>query len=162
MCPTQSRIERSQVIAMDTLAHLVPLYPTLHRSLQSQLSGIALRYLNGSAPKPMSQPLLESASRLYSTLPHTGGKVGAANNWRKSVDDTLAFAWGAFLGLTDTFKSTSSFSSPIGTSERSSFLAGYSQPTPPAATSIEDPIVSVPLSRDRLRAAIAVLTDLLR
>lgn len=92
-----------QTRILETLTHLIPLYPTLHRALLSSLSNLALRYLNGSSPKPTTARLLEAASSLYSILHYTGGKVGAVNHWRKSVDDTLAFAWGAFQGLRTTF-----------------------------------------------------------
>ena len=88
---------------LQTLAHLVPLYPTLHRALLPSLSNLALRYLNGSSPKPIPPRLLEAASELYCVLHYTGGKVGAANHWRKSVDDTLGFAWGALQNLRTTF-----------------------------------------------------------
>jgi len=46
---------------------------------------------------------VKSASKLYSVLHYTGGKVGAANMWRKAVDDTLFEAWNAFHGLRTTF-----------------------------------------------------------
>lgn len=94
-----------QLLALDSLTHLVPLYPTLHRSLHTSLSSLTLKFLNGSSPKPTPTPLVEAASRLYSTLHVTGGKVGASNLWRKSLDDTLAFAWGAFLNMRKTYPS---------------------------------------------------------
>lgn len=94
---------------METLMHLVPLYPTLHRVLLSSLSNLALRHLNGCSPKPTAPRLLRAASGLYSILHYTGGKVGAANQWRKSMDDTLAFAWGALQGLRTTFPDIGSF-----------------------------------------------------
>ena len=96
-------VTQTQVVALEALAHLVPLYPTLHRAQLNALSSVALRYLNGSAPRPTSPALLEAASRLYAVLHHTGGKVGAATHWRKSVDETIAFAWGALHNLRTTF-----------------------------------------------------------
>ncbi|KAJ3551411.1 hypothetical protein NM688_g4721 [Phlebia brevispora] len=137
--------EDIKVLAMEALAHLVPLYPTLHRTLLPSMSSMSLRFLNGSAPKPMSPELSQAASKVYAVLHHTGGKVGAANQWRKSLDDTLAFAWGAFLGLRTTFKNT-----------------GYEHPTPQPSTSKGDPLLSVPLFADRLKAAVVVLGDLLQ
>ncbi|KAJ7904735.1 hypothetical protein B0H14DRAFT_3421490 [Mycena olivaceomarginata] len=65
-------------------------------------------------------------------LHFTGGKVGAANLWRKSVDDTLAFGWTSFLSV------------------RSTFLVEGRVPQLPAAT--EEPLVSIPLNVDRLRS----------
>ncbi|KIP10671.1 hypothetical protein PHLGIDRAFT_125372 [Phlebiopsis gigantea 11061_1 CR5-6] len=137
--------EELQVLILQTLAQLVPLYPTLHRALLSSLSNFALRYLNGSSPKPIPPRLLEAASGLYGILHYTGGKVGAANHWRKSVDDTLGFAWGAFQGLRTTFS-----------------VSGTSQHPPPMTEPSEDPILSVSLHLDRLRAAVTVLSDLLQ
>lgn len=92
-----------QVLILATLARLVPLYPTLHRASHTALSALSLRFLNGSVPNPTSNALLEAASHLYAVLHFTGGKVGAANLWRKSVDQTLAFGWSAFFALRTTF-----------------------------------------------------------
>lgn len=137
--------EEIQVLVLETLTHLVPLYPTLHRALLQSLSSLALRFLNGSAPRPMSQRLLHSASALYSVLHHTGGKVGAGNQWRKSLDDTLSFAWGALQSLRTTFTD-----------------AGYGQQLPSSAATKDDPMVTVALHLDRLRAAITVLCDFMQ
>ncbi|KAL6305864.1 hypothetical protein BKA93DRAFT_824657 [Sparassis latifolia] len=135
-----------KLLAISTLAHLIPLYPTLHRALQNSLNTLALRYLNGSAPKPTPGPLLEVASRLYSVLPTTGGKVGASNIWRKSIDDTLVFAWTALTSIRTTYPSTGCMSTSV---------------TQPGSLGV-DPMVSIPLNTDRLRAATHVLCDLLR
>ncbi|PCH41467.1 hypothetical protein WOLCODRAFT_89291 [Wolfiporia cocos MD-104 SS10] len=131
-----------KLLVLSTLTHIVPLYPTLHRSLHTQLTALAFASLNGSTPAPTPAVLVSAASRLYTALHATGGKVGAANNWRKSVDETLAFAWGALAALRRTFPAR-----------------GYApQPGP----STEDPAVVIPLSLDRLRAAVCILCDLLR
>ncbi|KZT13037.1 uncharacterized protein LAESUDRAFT_754063 [Laetiporus sulphureus 93-53] len=134
----------AEVLALATLTHLIPLYPTLHRSLHASLSSLALKHLNGSTPNPTPVALVEAASKLYSTLHVTGGKVGATSLWRKSLDETLSFAWGAFFNLRRTFPS-----------------AGNSQVIPQAGPSTNDPVILVPLSLDRLRAASRVLCDLL-
>ncbi|KAI0375789.1 hypothetical protein BV20DRAFT_984840 [Pilatotrama ljubarskyi] len=131
------------LLVMDTLAHVVSLYPSLCRPLHTALSNLALRHLNGSAPNPTPSLLVAACSHLYSVLPLTGGKVGAAGLWRKSLDETVAFAWGAFLQV----RSTYSDAAP----------GNMARPGPPA----EDPIVGVPLALDRLRAAVQVIRDLL-
>ncbi|KAH9939977.1 rRNA processing/ribosome biogenesis-domain-containing protein [Amylocystis lapponica] len=142
MAEKQTDVEL-KLLVLSTLAYLIPLYPTLHRSLHPSLSALALRFLNGSAPKPTSEPLLAAASQLYTVLHVTGGKVGAANMWRRSFDETLGFAWAAFLNLRST--------SPVS----------GSAPASVSGPSREDPIVSVPLNLDRLRAAVHILRDLL-
>lgn len=110
----------------------------------------------------MPPSLLESASRLYGVLHHTGGKVGAANNWRKSLDDTLAFGWGAFLGLRTTFNRSGKETYRKDIRGYSISITGYAQSIPQASTSTEDPLMTIPLHLDRLRAAITVLSDLLQ
>ncbi|KAH7930701.1 hypothetical protein BV22DRAFT_1000146 [Leucogyrophana mollusca] len=132
-----------KVLSIRTLATLVPLYPTLHRALAAALTALCLQILNGSAPSATDEELLESASRLYAVLHFTGGKVGAANLWKKSVDETLQFSWTAFLALRTTFPEQNYSASHAG----------------PAS---DDPLISVPLNLDRLRCGVAALCDLLR
>ncbi|KAG6854907.1 hypothetical protein C0991_012097 [Blastosporella zonata] len=130
-----------RILILATLTHLVPLYPTLYRASHTTLSTLALRFLNGSAPIPTSNSLLKAASKLYTVLHFTGGKVGAANLWRKSVDETLAFGWNAFLALRTTFPSEA--------------LNASNSP------SIDEALIAIPLNLDRLRSCIVVLCDLL-
>jgi hypothetical protein len=96
-------IDVAQILALSTLALIIPLYPTLHRASHSALSALCLGFLNGNPFKPPNVALTRTASRLYMVLHFTGGKVGAANLWRKSVDDTLAFGWTSFLSVRSTF-----------------------------------------------------------
>ena len=109
---------------IDTLAHIVSLYPSLCRPLHTALSNVALRHLNGSAPNPTSSTMLEACSRLYSALPHTGGKVGAAGLWRKALDDTIAFAWGAFLQLRTTYSDSGGYLVLTGESVKTDCMRG--------------------------------------
>ncbi|THV08346.1 hypothetical protein K435DRAFT_740384 [Dendrothele bispora CBS 962.96] len=92
-----------KVLILDTLAHLVPLYPNVHRASHSALTSLVTRILMESSSTYNSQCLVKPASKLYSILHCTGGKVGAANMWRKSVDDTLVAVWDAFHSLRTTF-----------------------------------------------------------
>ncbi|KAJ6539553.1 rRNA processing/ribosome biogenesis-domain-containing protein [Mycena capillaripes] len=131
-----------KILVLSTLALIIPLYPTLHRASQSALSALCLGFLNGNPFKPPSIQLSSAASRLYAVLHFTGGKVGAANLWRKSIDDTLAFGWTSFLSL------------------RSTFLVEGRVPQLPVAT--EEPLISIPLNVDRLRCCIIVICDLLK
>ena len=92
-----------QLLAINSLAQIIPLFPTLHRGLHAPLSSFVLRQLNGSTPKATDASILEASSRLYAVLPVTGGKVGAATLWRKSVDETVLFLWNAFVTIRTTF-----------------------------------------------------------
>ncbi|KAI0677400.1 rRNA processing/ribosome biogenesis-domain-containing protein [Trametes maxima] len=132
------------LLVLDTLAHTVSLYPSLCRPLHAALSNTALRHLNGSAPNPTPNAMVEACSRLYCLLPITGGKVGAAGLWRKSLDDTIAFAWGALLQLRTTYPDQTH--------------ANFVKAGPLA----DDPAIGIPLALDRLRAGVQVISDLLR
>ncbi|KAK0191183.1 rRNA processing/ribosome biogenesis-domain-containing protein [Armillaria mellea] len=126
----------TQMLLLNTLARLIPLYPNAHRSSHTALSGLCLQYLNGNAPLPMPMALLRSSSRLYAVLPATGGKVGASNLWKKTVQETLTFGWTAFSSL------------------RTSFSEG------PVSRS-EDAHTVIPLNLDRLRCFMVIIDDLL-
>ncbi|KAJ7228479.1 rRNA processing/ribosome biogenesis-domain-containing protein, partial [Mycena pura] len=132
-----------KILILSTLALIIPLYPTLHRTSHATLSALCLGFLNGDPFRRPNKSLTGSASRLYALLPFTGGKVGAPNLWRKSVDDTLSFGWTSFVSL------------------RSTFPAEARLPQLPTEAATQDPLVSVPLSLDRLRCCITVICDLL-
>ncbi|KAJ7180313.1 rRNA processing/ribosome biogenesis-domain-containing protein [Mycena crocata] len=131
-------------LILSTLTRLIPLYPTLHRTSHSALSALCLGFLNGNPLKPPNIPLTTAASRLYAVLHVTGGKVGAANLWRKAVDDTLSFGWTSFLSL------------------RTTFLVDGRLSQLPIGGTTEEPMLSVPLNVDRLRCSVVVLCDLLK
>lgn len=88
---------------MDTLTRLITLYPVAHRAPSAAISAFSLRYLNGSASSPSNTKLLNAISRLYSVLHLTGGKVGAVNLWRKSMEETLSFGYESLFSLRSTF-----------------------------------------------------------
>ena len=75
------------------LAHMVPLYPTLHRQLVSQMTGVSLANLQGSFPVPLPREKVALAAQLLAALHLTDGKVGAGAAWRKLVDDAVGSAW---------------------------------------------------------------------
>ncbi|KZP24698.1 hypothetical protein FIBSPDRAFT_951090 [Athelia psychrophila] len=129
-----------KLVSISTLSRLIPLYPTLHRSLHTALQSLSLKFLNGSAPKPSDTDLVYAASQLYTVLHLTGGKVGAANLWRKSLDETVAFSRSAFFNLRTTFP-----------------VEGRN-----SGSSTEDPVVWIPLNTDRLRCGVIIICDLLR
>ncbi|KAK0231019.1 rRNA processing/ribosome biogenesis-domain-containing protein [Armillaria fumosa] len=135
LCDGEPDVE-FKVLLLNTLARIIPLYPNAHRSSHSVLSSLCLQYLNGSAPLPTSMVLLRSSSRLYAVLPATGGKVGASNLWKKTVEEALTFGWAAFSNL------------------RTSFSEG------PVSRS-EDAHIAVPLNLDRLRCFVVIIDDLL-
>ena len=135
-----------KALCLNTLTHLIPIYPTLHRAHHTAIHALTLKLLNGSTPLPTDTLLLQCASGLYSVLHHTGGKLGAANLWRKSLDDTLAFSRTAFECLRTT--------SPIPGQGKSNSNTG--------GGSTEDPIIWIPLNIDRLRCGVYVLCDLIQ
>lgn len=142
---------------MDTLTRLITIYPNIHRAPCAALSALSLRYLNGSAISPTNTKLLDAISRLYSVLHLIGGKVGAVNLWRKSMEETLSFGWEAFFSLRSTFPD-----------EGTLYICGISVlnivsgQTTRRQTSNEDPQIYIPLNLDRLRCTVAVLCNLMR
>jgi hypothetical protein len=53
-----------------------------------------------------------ATSRLYSVLAVTGGKVGAASLWRKSVDEILSIGWASLQAIRTTFPNDGLISYP--------------------------------------------------
>lgn len=92
-----------QHISLTTLTHLVPLYPTHHRTLQPSLSTLSFRLLSGSSTTFTPSETIEDACGLQSVLHFTGGKAGSALIWRKSLDTAIANTWSAFGSLRTTF-----------------------------------------------------------
>ncbi|KAF7332113.1 RIX1 domain-containing protein [Mycena kentingensis (nom. inval.)] len=131
--------EELKILLLSTLTRIIPIYPTLHRPHQPALTALCFVYLNGNACKPPNAKLTTAASQLYAVLHLTGGKVGAANLWRKAVDDALDFGWTALSSI------------------RTTFLADGRLPQVQSAS---EPITSVPLNLDRLRCCIVILGDL--
>ncbi|KAH9049102.1 rRNA processing/ribosome biogenesis-domain-containing protein [Lactarius hengduanensis] len=133
-----------RLLAIDSLSALVPLYTTLHKTLHGRLSALCLRQIGVSAGYPTNSSLARAASRLYSVLPATGGKVGSTTLWRKSVDEVMALSWASLHALRTTFRKDAS----IGPLRQHQSLQ-------------EDPMVSIPLHVDRLRGAVFALSGLL-
>lgn len=132
-----------KALAMDTLKDMVVLYPSLNRASSSSITKMCHQILNGSAPQRTNKLLLHNAANVYAVLHYTGGKVGAANLWKKSVDETLQCLWAASIGLRSTF--------PVNNS-----------PLPSSELSCDDPVLAVTLNLDRLQCSVAALCSLLR
>ncbi|KAJ3757971.1 rRNA processing/ribosome biogenesis-domain-containing protein [Lentinula raphanica] len=132
-----------QGLILKTIAKLVPIYPNIHRASHAALSSIVLRIFSESAPIHSSQSLIEPACCLYSVLHHTGGKVGAANLWRISLDESIGSAWTAFTGVRTTFPD-----------ENGRF--------PQVQQLHEEPTTSVTFSMERLCTSIQATCSLLR
>jgi len=92
-----------EILCIETITCLVTAYPTTHRTCSNALTTLALGYLNGTPSGRTNQDLMNAASKLFAALSMIGGKVGAVNLWRKSLEETLAFGWEAFLCLRTTF-----------------------------------------------------------
>ncbi|VDC07334.1 unnamed protein product [Peniophora sp. CBMAI 1063] len=125
------------ILAICTITHLIPLYPTAHKSMHGALHALALQHTSGGVPPARR----EAGSALFAVLPHTGGKTGAAVLWRKAIDETLAFGWNSLRVLRTTYP-----------------FAGETRAVP----NQEDPLVTVPLAIDRLECTAVVLKDLLQ
>ncbi|KAE9410119.1 hypothetical protein BT96DRAFT_953314 [Gymnopus androsaceus JB14] len=130
-------------LALTTLTRLIPLYPNIHRTSHTALSTIVSRIFAQSSPSHVNQELVGLASGLYSVLHFTGGKVGSANLWRKSLDESIGSAWTAFFGVRTTFPDENGR-------------------LPQIQLLHEEPTTSVTLSMERLCASIRVLCDLLQ
>lgn len=88
---------------MRTLTQLIRLYPTIHRSSGTNIAAFCLRHLSGSSPCRTNLDVKCALAELYAILPLTGGKVGAINQWRHALNETLAFGWDSYLSLRTTF-----------------------------------------------------------
>jgi hypothetical protein len=80
-------------MALATLAQVVPLYPTLHRQLVSQITAICLANLRGSFPVPVPRERAALSAQLLAVLHLADGKVGAGAAWRMLVDNAVGSAW---------------------------------------------------------------------
>jgi len=80
-------------MSLATLAHMVPLYPTLHRQLVSQITSVCLENLRASFPVPVPPERVVLSAQLLAALHLSDGKVGAAAAWRILVDDAVGSAW---------------------------------------------------------------------
>ncbi|KIM46351.1 hypothetical protein M413DRAFT_441439 [Hebeloma cylindrosporum] len=132
-----------KILCLETITCLVAIYPTTHRTCSNALTALSLTYLNGSPSGRTNEDLMNAASQLFAALPVIGGKVGAVNLWRKSLDETLAFGWDAFLSLRTTFPNEVSSNTKLPSSSN-------------------EPQLFIPLNQDRLRCSVLVLCDLLR
>ncbi|KAJ3907656.1 rRNA processing/ribosome biogenesis-domain-containing protein [Lentinula edodes] len=130
-------------LVLKTLARLIPLYPNIYRASHASLLSIVSRIFSQSAPNHISQQLVEPACLLYSVLHYTGGKVGAANLWRKSLDDSISSAWTAFIGVRTTFPD-----------ENGRF--------PQVQLLHEEPATSVTLNMERLCMSVQLIGNLLQ
>ena len=141
---------------MKSLAHLITLYPTTHRVSSTNLKTFCLRYLNDTPAYCINMDVINAISDLHSVLHLTGGKVGSVNLWRRSVDETLAFGWDAFMSLRTTFAShgEGGFLFKIFTEL---LIEHHSRPSLAGG----DPQVVIPLNLNRLRNSVVALSHLL-
>jgi hypothetical protein len=100
---------------------------------------------------------MNAASELYSVLHLTGGKVGSIKLWRKSMDESLAFGWDAFMSLRTTFKHPGELKSLLKKVCAELLVDQHSRP----AVGNADPQVVIPLNLNRLRSSIVSLCQLL-
>lgn len=91
-----------QLISLQSLGYLIPLYPTLTRPQYPALSSFCLDLLFGNTSITNDKAVVESVANLYASLHFTGGKAGAPALWRKSLDEVVALAFVALNGLRST------------------------------------------------------------
>jgi hypothetical protein len=140
---------------------LVPLYPTLYKALHGRLSTLCVRQFNGSAGQPSDHSLVQAASRLYSVLPLTGGKVGAVSLWRKSVDEVLSIGWASLYAVRTTYPHDGLIDYLPSNWLLTEGLANMGPPRQyQTYIDKEDVMLSIPLNVDRLRSAVLTLCDL--
>ncbi|GJJ07200.1 hypothetical protein Clacol_001400 [Clathrus columnatus] len=136
-----------QKLCLESLARLIPLYPTLHRQLQSNLSTFCSGLLSGK-PVGSDPTMVERTCNVLSVLHLTSGKVASSTSWRKTLDTSIVNAWFAFGCLRTTFPRLESHQNHT------------TQPTfkhPPT-----DPLLAIPLSLDRLKSVICLVIHLLK
>ncbi|KDQ19056.1 hypothetical protein BOTBODRAFT_126918 [Botryobasidium botryosum FD-172 SS1] len=92
--------EQLKILSLHTISSMLALYPTLHRALQPSLHKLAMQHLNGSFPSPTPPAIVCAAVNLHASLHFTGGKVGGATVWRKSVNEAIDAALVAIGHLT--------------------------------------------------------------
>ncbi|KIJ70145.1 hypothetical protein HYDPIDRAFT_121614 [Hydnomerulius pinastri MD-312] len=144
-----------KTLAIQTLAQLVPIYPSLHKALSSRLFALCHHIFNGSAFQTTDGPLLSAAARLHATLHSLGGKVGGANLWRNSLDAVLQSSWSALSALRTTF--------PTSAAQFSQHAFGYTQPGNDDVETISgNPLTTVALNLDRLTCGVTAICALLR
>ena len=80
-------------MSLTTLAHMIQLYPALHRQLVSQITAVCLENLQASFPVPVPRERAALSAQLLAALHLTDGKVGAGVAWRMLVDDAVGSAW---------------------------------------------------------------------
>jgi len=109
----------------------------------------------------MDGPVVQATSRLYAVLSVTGGKVGAASLWRKSVDEILSIGCPSLHALRTTFPNDGMIQFFQHSNRALKQTSANMAPPRQAHPNLEDATVTVPLNLDRLRCAVLALCDLL-
>ncbi|KIK92288.1 hypothetical protein PAXRUDRAFT_830084 [Paxillus rubicundulus Ve08.2h10] len=150
-----------KTLAIQSLAQLVPIYPSLHKALSPRLFALCNHIFNGAAPQIMGGTLFATAADLYATLHFLGGKVGGAALWRNSLDAVLQSSWTAWLSLRTTFPASAAQlnQQSFGQFQTASGEAGN---LPYTETTHDDPTTTAARNLDRLRSGITAICALLR
>lgn len=153
-------------MSLATLAHMVDLYPTLHRQLVSQITAVCLANLRGSFPVLPHRERVAISAQLLAVLHPTDGKVGAATAWRKLVDDAVGSTWECLREMGGG-KGTSDGARWIWSSIlRATCNELMKCPEPQSRFSFppfpQDPVYALPLAASRLENMVVVLDALFR
>lgn len=81
---------------------MIERFPTLHRSLTTQIISSAANILSTGAPFTSSLELIETAAHLLASVHFIDGKVGAPLAWRNMLDCTINESWKCVSSLQST------------------------------------------------------------
>ncbi|KAG8896569.1 hypothetical protein FRB99_008832 [Tulasnella sp. 403] len=134
-----------KIVVLDTLTALMSSYSSTMRPLVVPVHRFALRQLAGSFPNPTDDDVRKAAAKTLVSLHLAAGKTGSSAAWKKIADDAI----GAATHCVQTLRST--FDEDIRLPNSTLELASFPQ----------DPIMSVPMSLDRLKCMVDLIQALL-
>ncbi|KZO98064.1 hypothetical protein CALVIDRAFT_554136 [Calocera viscosa TUFC12733] len=139
-----------KVLCLRTLSHMLHLYPNAHRSLQTSLNNLCMANLKGASPTPTQGDLRRASATLFAMVSVTGGKVSAADTWKKNM-------LGALRAASDCVKVLRATSTPPDATPLLDHVEIL--PFPPFP---EDPLDAIPIALDRLRCMTSAVEALFR
>lgn len=87
---------------MFSLSSLIEVFPTLHRSLTTQIISATTKFLSDTQTSTHSSQLVQVAAHLLASVHFIDGKVGAPLAWRNVLDCALNESWNCVASLQST------------------------------------------------------------